>query len=119
MIELVRSTENLNVDSIAWSQTLELARAYSWKPSFPLSRLIARGLKVGVEIEVSSQDAEALASSLQRALLPQRISHRRMLLWGVIGQHAMDRTDKFDGSEQRAIISFCESGSFRLRRKYG
>ena len=115
-IELMRTPDKLAIDAIVWSQTISLARGFAWRPSPALSRLLARGVKLGVEIEVCDDDAEALANVLRGAFRPQRMSHRRLVLWGVIGLYAMETTGKFDGSEQRQIISFCEGGSFLLRR---
>jgi hypothetical protein len=62
---------------------------------------------------------DALADVLQRAFSPQPMSHRQLARWGAIGLYAMDRIGKFDGSEQREIISFCKGGSFWLRCGYG
>jgi hypothetical protein len=119
MIELVRLPDSLSIDPIAWSQTVDLAYVFAWKPSSTLSRLLAKGFKIGVEIEVGSEDAKALADVLQRAFSPQPMSHRQLARWGAIGLYAMDRIGKFDGSEQREIISFCKGGSFWLRCGYG
>jgi hypothetical protein len=84
MIKLVRSPDILSIDTIEWSQTLEFTRAFAWKPSSTLSRLLAKG-KIGAEIEVGSEDAKALADVLKRAFRPQRRSHRQRVRWGAIG----------------------------------
>lgn len=119
LIELERPPDTLSIDAVAWSQTIDLARIFGWKPTPTLSRILAKRLEMGVEFEVGNVDAKTLADALQRAFSPQRMSHRQLVHWGAIGWYAMDRTGKFDGSEQRNIISFCEGGSYWLRRGCG
>jgi hypothetical protein len=121
--ELVRGNERLLCDWFDCMGTLELARAFGWKPKSRNLTLNSM-CKIGHGgIDVADEDAQSLAQAIARCL-STLAANRRPTRKQIARLMMLSSKSDFEGStfhvrfvEPARIASFCYVGGFRMKFK--
>jgi hypothetical protein len=121
--ELVRGDERLLCDWSDWLRTIELARAFGWKPK---SRNLTLNAMCKIRhgcVDVADEDAQSLAQAIARCSTTLA-ANRRPTREQIARLMMLSSKSDFEGSSFRVrlseparIASFCHGGGFRMKFK--
>jgi hypothetical protein len=119
---LVRANERLQCDWFVWLDTIELAKAFGWKPKSPnlSERWLSKLMRDPILTEVTDEDAHSLAVAIRECLIMFSANKRptRKQLFGLMRFYR--KTDRagnsmlFSIDEPTRIAKFCKNGGFRM-----